>query len=96
LVAAGPPIDRPSFGGARPSEGYGLPYASIKDLPLPLQAHLPPHAQEIYLAAFNNAWTEYASRGPLQRERTAHRVAWAAVKRKYLKAGDRWVARDSR
>jgi cation transport regulator len=72
-----------------------LPYASIDDLPSPLQAHLPPHAREIYLAAFNNAWDEYASRGLLQRERTAHRVAWAAVKRKYQKVGDRWVARDN-
>lgn len=72
-----------------------MPYASIDDLPAPLQAHLPVHAREIYLAAFNNAWTEYASRGPLQRERTAHRVAWAAVKHKYAKVGDRWVARDS-
>jgi cation transport regulator len=51
---------------------------------------LPPHAQEIYLGAFNNAWTEYASRGPA-RESTAHRVAWAAVKRKYRKSGDRWI-----
>jgi cation transport regulator len=37
---------------------------------------------------------EYASRGPLQREKTAHRVAWAAVKRKYEKLGDQWVPRE--
>jgi cation transport regulator len=54
---------------------------------------LPLHAKEIYLGAFNNAWTEYASRGPA-RERTAHRVAWAAVKRKYQKSGDRWIPRE--
>jgi cation transport regulator len=30
----------------------------------------------------------------VQRETTAHRVAWAAVKRKYQKSGDRWVARE--
>ena len=71
-----------------------MPYASVEDLPPPVQAHLPPHAQEIYLGAFNNAWTEYAARGPVQRETTAHRVAWAAVKRKYQKSGDRWVARE--
>jgi cation transport regulator ChaB len=46
---------------------------------------LPLHAQEIYLAAFNNAWTEYQSHGPEQREQTAHRVAWAAVKRNAAK-----------
>jgi cation transport regulator len=72
-----------------------LPYASIDDLPPPVRAHLPQHAREIYLAAFNSAWEEYASRGPAQRESTAHRVAWAAVKHGYRKVGDRWVARES-
>lgn len=71
-----------------------MPYASVEDLPPSIQAHLPPHAQEIYCSAFNNAWTEYAARGPAQRESTAHRVAWAAVKRKYQKSGDRWVLRE--
>jgi cation transport regulator len=71
-----------------------LPYASIDDLPPPVQARLPVHAQEIYVGAFNNAWTQYTARGPLQRERTAHRVAWAAVKRKYEKVGDEWVLRE--
>ena len=71
-----------------------MPYVRVEDLPLPIQAHLPQHAQAIYLSAFNNAWTEYAARGPTQREEIAHRVAWAAVKRKYRKAGDRWIPRD--
>ncbi len=70
-----------------------MPYADIDDLPWPLRAHLPFHAQEIYRAAFNNAWQQYASRGERQRERIAHRVAWAAVKHKYEKAGERWVPR---
>lgn len=68
---------------SRKRGGSHLPYASIDDLPPPVRSHLPLHAQEIYLAAFNNAWTEYHSHGPEQREQTAHRVAWAAVKRKY-------------
>ena len=34
-------------------------------------------------AAFNNARAEYQSHGPERRKQTAHRVAWAAVKRKY-------------
>jgi len=72
-----------------------MPYASVDDLPLPVQAHLPPHAQEIYLAAFNNAWDEYIDRGPAVREQTALRVAWAAVKHKYVKLGDSWIARES-
>jgi cation transport regulator len=72
-----------------------LPYASTDDLPLPVRAHLPPHAQEIYLAAFNSAWNQYASRDPDRREATAHRVAWAAVKHSYRKVGERWVARQT-
>jgi len=74
--------------------GLDLPYAAVEDLPLPVQLHLPLHAQEIYLGAFNNAWAEYASRGPAGRESTAHRVAWAAVKRKYRKSGERWTLRE--
>lgn len=72
-----------------------MPYARTDDLPASVRAHLPVHAQEIYSAAFNNAWQEYADRGG-EREETAHRVAWAAVKHSYHKQGDRWVARDDR
>jgi cation transport regulator len=71
-----------------------MPYAGIDDLPPSVRSHLPLHAQEIYRSAFNNAWTQYAARGPWQRERIAHRVAWAAVKHKYEKAGDQWVPRN--
>lgn len=71
-----------------------MPYASIDDLPASVRAHLPTHAREIYLAAFNNAWIQYASRDHAQREETAHRVAWAAVKHTYHKVGDRWIARE--
>ena len=70
-----------------------MPYPSIDDLPEPVRAHLPPHAQEIYRAAFNAAWQTYADRSPQAREEVAHRVAWAAVKRRYRKAGDSWVER---
>lgn len=73
----------------------GLPYSSVEDLPQAIQVHLPLHAQEIYLSAFNHAWTQYADHGPEQRESTAHRVAWAAVKRKYEKSGDRWILREA-
>lgn len=68
-----------------------MPYNSVEDLPAPVRAHLPPHAQEIYRSAFNHAWVEYESRGAAQREEIAHRVAWAAVKRRYRKQGDDWV-----
>jgi cation transport regulator len=69
-----------------------MPYSEIEDLPPAVRRHLPRHAQEIYLAAFNNAWAEYG--GDPRREEIAHRVAWAAVKKLYVKAGDQWVSRD--
>ncbi|BAU46887.1 cation transporter [Sulfurifustis variabilis] len=65
------------------------PYDDIADLPPRVRAHLPGHAQEIYLAAFNHAWQQHADEA--RREEIAHRIAWAAVKRVYEKTGDRWV-----
>lgn len=70
-----------------------MPYASVADLPVSIRAHLPEHALEIFRSAFNNAWVTYTERGDAQREAIAHRVAWAAVKRRYRKRGDDWVAR---
>ncbi|WP_213770483.1 ChaB family protein [Bradyrhizobium sp. dw_78] len=72
-----------------------MPYASTEDLPPSIRNHLPVHAQEIYLGAFNHAWIEYGEREPARVEEIAHRVAWAAVKRRYEKFGDRWIERDS-
>jgi cation transport regulator len=69
-----------------------MPYASNGDLPLSVRGHLPQHGQDIFRDAFNHAWVTYGVRKPWQREATAHRVAWAAVKRKYRKAGNEWVA----
>lgn len=68
-----------------------MPYRATSELPSAVR-RLPPHAQEIFLAAFNSAWDEYAGRGPTAQEETAFRVAWAAVKHRYRKEGDRWVA----
>lgn len=49
--------------------------------------HLPKHAQGIYLAAYNNAWEQYKEpegrKGNATKEETAHKVAWAAVKKEY-------------
>jgi cation transport regulator len=72
-----------------------VPYAVIEDLP-PSLRHLPPHAQQIFRAAFNSAWESYADRGPQRQEETAFRVAWAAVKRRYRKIGNNWIERQSR
>lgn len=57
-----------------------MPYRDLSDLPESVRDHLPRHAQEIYQAAFNNAWNEYG-----KDEDRAHRVAWGAVKKKYQK-----------
>jgi cation transport regulator len=62
-----------------------MPYKSIEDLPDSVRHVLPSHAQEIYKKAFNAAYEEYKERGPEGREETAHKVAWAAVKKKYRK-----------
>ena len=75
-----------------------MPYNKLSDLPDSVKDNLPKHAQEIYRAAYNSAWDEYDEpeerRGDASREETAHRVAWAAVKKKYEKKGDKWVAKD--
>ncbi len=65
-----------------------MPYRSSEDLPPRVRQHLPTHAREIYREAFNNAWQQYA--GDPRREEIAHRVAWAAVKRRYRKGGGMW------
>lgn len=66
-----------------------MPYKKINDLPDAVKQHLPSHACEIYLAAFNNAWDEYKNphdrKNNASREEVAHRVAWSAVKKKYKK-----------
>jgi cation transport regulator len=68
-----------------------MPYSSNSDLPAPVREHLPPHAQDIYREAFNHAFARY--KGDDRREEIAHRTAWAAVKRTYVKNGDMWVPR---
>jgi cation transport regulator len=68
-----------------------MPYSSNADLPAAVRSHLPAHAQDIYRAAFNHAFEAHAG-DPHQEER-AHRIAWTAVKRSYVKARGNWVAR---
>lgn len=71
-----------------------MPYETLADLPASIR-RLPGHAQEIFRAAFNAAWQSYADRGPEAQEEIAHRVAWAAVKKRYRKIGERWVPAPS-
>lgn len=75
-----------------------MPYDKLSELPDSVKNNLPKHAQEIYKEAYNNAWDEYADpeerRGNESREETAHKVAWSAVKKKYVKEGKKWVPKD--
>jgi cation transport regulator len=70
-----------------------MPYASTAELP-PAVRRLPPHAQEIFRAAFNAAWQGDAGYGPRGREEAAFRVAWTAVKKHYRRVGEAWVQND--
>ena len=68
-----------------------MPDAAQSDLPAPVRGHLADQAQDSYRAACNRAYSDYESE-PRQEE-SAHRVAWAAVKKLYVKADGDWVAR---
>jgi cation transport regulator len=70
-----------------------MPYRTNADLPSSVRTHLPDHAQDIYREAFNHAYAAHSGEG--RQEEAAHRIAWAAVKRSYLKAGEHWIARDA-
>ncbi|MFP4497862.1 MAG: ChaB family protein [Vulcanimicrobiota bacterium] len=66
-----------------------MPYSSKSKLPQRVKGNLPPHAQDIFKEAFNNAWEHYSDpddrkRGS-SREEAANRVAWSAVKSRYKK-----------
>lgn len=69
-----------------------MPYNSDSELPESVRNVLPDHAQHIYREAFNSAYKQYDKpeerRGDADREETAHRVAWAAVKQRYEKGSD--------
>ena len=67
-----------------------MPYRFNEDLPARVRNHLPAHAQDIYREAFNHAFA--AHMGDPRQEEIAHRTAWAAVKRSYVKIGKEWVA----
>jgi len=68
-----------------------MPYRDNEDLPPSVRRHLPEHAQDIYREASNHAWAAHA--GETDRERRVHMIAWAAVKRSYVKGDGMWVER---
>lgn len=77
-----------------------MPYENRHLLPDSVKHVLPAHAQDIYLAAFNNAWDEYKDKKDRQddssREEVSHKVAWSAVKQKFEKGDDdKWHKKTS-
>jgi cation transport regulator len=75
-----------------------MPYKSVNELPDGARHVLPRHAQEIYKEAFNSAYQHYRTaasrRGNSDREETAHKIAWNAVKQSYERGDDgKWHAR---
>lgn len=76
-----------------------MPYDHNSDLPDNVRSNLPAHGQEIYRKAFNSAWDQYKQpedrKSDADREETAHKVAWSAVKNEYHKQDDKWVKDES-
>lgn len=67
-----------------------MPYKKVSELPESVKNSLPSHAQEIYRAAYNSAYQQYDDSS--DREETAHKVAWSAVKKEYHKDDQgKWV-----
>jgi cation transport regulator len=48
-----------------------MPYTTNDDLPISVQRHLPPQAQNIYREAFNHAYASHPGE-----ETRARRIAW--------------------
>lgn len=66
-------------------------YRTNSELPAPVRRHLPRTAQDVYRFAYNTA---YAARlGDPQREKSARRIAWNAVKHTFVKIGATWIDR---
>lgn len=60
---------------------------------------LPEHAQHIYKKVHASALRQYQDPekrrgGKSQSVEVAHKAAWAAVKQKYVKKGEKWVRKD--
>lgn len=62
-----------------------MPYNTIKDLPESIKK-LPIGAQKIFRSAFNSSFKKNG-------EERAFKIAWVAVKRRFKKVDDKWVAK---
>ena len=68
-----------------------MPYATNAALPPPVRRVFPELAQDIYREAFNHAYAAHL--GDPRQEEAAHRIAWSAVERSYVKQGPTWCPR---
>ncbi len=66
-----------------------MPYATNEELPLGVRRHLPPGAQDLYRQTFNHAASQYG--GP---ESDAAHLAWAVVKRRYMRHVAIWEPKE--
>jgi len=64
-----------------------MPYTTNKELPKSVQK-LPNIAQNMFRKTFNTAFSKYG-------EEKAFKIAWAAVKKRFKKVKDKWVAKTS-
>jgi CBS domain-containing protein/cation transport regulator ChaB len=94
-----PPPTTSRQDGNGPLIGERAPYRSIGELPGEIKFQLPKAAQQAYLDAYNSALIELQDPSkppetPAEIKKSASKVAWAAVKQRYQKKGDEWVARS--
>jgi len=66
-----------------------MPYDKTSELPDSVRENMTEGAQAIYVKAFKSAWDQYAAQD--DREATAHKIAWSAVKQRYEKQDGGWV-----
>jgi len=64
-----------------------MPYKDISELPARIRKALPKKAQQLFIKAFNSVYHKYG-------EEKAFRIAWAVVKKKYLKKDKKWVLKS--
>ncbi len=68
-----------------------MPHQTHSQRPPAGRSHLPDHAQDIFRQVFNPAF--HAHPGESRQAEIARRIAWAALKRRYVKSEPRWTER---
>lgn len=67
-----------------------MPYKNIEDLPKKIRKILPKEAQKLFVKVFNQAYKKHD-------EATAFKIAWAVIKKKYIKSpSGRWILKANK